>query len=364
MTPLPKYLLGALAVLVGGFLLWFFSDVVFYILIAAVLAIVGEPLVRLMRRVRIRGWQLPEWAAALVALAAIWALMVAFIALFVPLVSQQLAGFAALDMEQLVQSFAGPLAVFQQFLERTFSIHESDFSIVGTLTAQVDAILDFGRLNAFFASALGQVGSLVVALFSVSFITFFFLKDNGLFLRMVVAVFPSRYEANIRHAVGSITRLLIRYFTGLLIESTIMMLLIACALMLWGMSASNAFFIGLLMGVLNVIPYIGPLIGAALSIVVGILDPVAGMSAGQMALVIGGTIAVLKGLDDFVLQPTLYSESVKAHPLEIFLVILLAGSAAGVLGMLLAIPTYNVLRVFAKEFFNNYKLVQKLTEKI
>ncbi len=364
MTSIPKYILGALALIISGFLLWYFSDIVFYILIAAVLAILGKPLVQLLRRVKIRGWQLPTWAAAAVALLAIWAVIVLFFTLFVPLVSTKVAQFASIDMEQLAESFREPLALFQQFLERTFSIRESDFSIVDTLTRQMEGILDINRLNNFFSSVVSVVGSLAVALFSVSFITFFFLNDEGLFLRMVVAVFPSKYEQNIRHAVGSVTQLLIRYFAGLLIESTIMMLLISGAMMLWGMPASNAFFIGLLMGVLNVIPYIGPLIGAILCVMIGIIDPIAGFTAGQMALTIGGTIAVLKGVDDFVLQPVLYSNSVRAHPLEIFIVILMAGSAAGVPGMLLAIPTYNVLRVFAKEFFYNYKLVQKLTEKI
>ena len=65
-----------------------------------------------------------------------------------------------------------------------------------------------------------------------------------------------------------------------------------------------------------------------------------------------------------MLQPTLYSERVKAHPLEIFLVILIAGSLAGIVGMLLAIPSYTVLRVFAKEFFSQYRLVRQLPEKI
>jgi predicted PurR-regulated permease PerM len=66
--------------------------------------------------------------------------------------------------------------------------------------------------------------------------------------------------------------------------------------------------------------------------------------------------------DNIVLQPVLYSNSVHAHPLEIFLVILIAGNLGGVLGMLFAIPMYNVARVFAKEFFNNIRVVQKLTE--
>lgn len=94
------------------------------------------------------------------------------------------------------------------------------------------------------------------------------------------------------------------------------------------------------------------------------MTPIEGMTTGHTMLVIAGTLLVIKGFDDFVLQPALYSERVKAHPLEIFLVILIAGSLAGIVGMLLAIPSYTVLRVFAKEFFSQFRLVRKLTEKI
>jgi predicted PurR-regulated permease PerM len=69
-------------------------------------------------------------------------------------------------------------------------------------------------------------------------------------------------------------------------------------------------------------------------------------------------------IDNILFQPLIYSSSVKAHPLEIFLVIMAAGSLAGVLGMFLAIPTYTIIRVIAKEFFDNMKLVRKLTESL
>ena len=118
------------------------------------------------------------------------------------------------------------------------------------------------------------------------------------------------------------------------------------------------------MGVMSVVPYAGPLIGGVVSVFVGIVSPIEGMSVGHTAFVIAGALLILKGRDEFILLPTLYSERVKAHPLEIFLVILIAGSLAGILGMLLAIPSYTVLRVFAKEFFSQFRLVRKLTEKI
>lgn len=141
------------------------------------------------------------------------------------------------------------------------------------------------------------------------------------------------------------------------------MVIISLTMMAFGMKAADAAFIGLVMGVMNVVPYAGPLIGGIISVFVGIVTPIGDLSVGHTVTVIVGSLLILKGLDDFVLQPTLYSERVKAHPLEVFLVILIAGSLAGILGMLLAIPSYTVIRVFAKEFFSQFRLVRKLTER-
>ena len=125
-----------------------------------------------------------------------------------------------------------------------------------------------------------------------------------------------------------------------------------------------ALLVGLIMGVMNVIPYAGPLMGGVASLFVGIVSPIEGATIGYTLAVIAGTLLTVKGLDDFVLQPTLYSERVNAHPLEVFIVLLMAGSVGGIVGMLLAIPSYTVLRVFAKEFFSQYALVKKLTKDI
>ena len=182
---------------------------------------------------------------------------------------------------------------------------------------------------------------------------------------MVVIMFPKKYEPNITRALDSVTHLLIRYFTGIVAESSIMTLIVSLGLLMLGFSVHNALVIGLIVGVLNVIPYLGPWIGAAAGIFIGVAGTAGGdVSTAGLAMRVAGTILVAQGIDNFVLQPVLYSNRAKAHPLEIFLVILIAGSLAGVLGMLLAIPAYNVIRVFAKEFFNNFRVVQKLTEKI
>ena len=177
-------------------------------------------------------------------------------------------------------------------------------------------------------------------------------------------VFTDHYLDNIRRALVSVTQLLTRYFVGILCESTLMMLIVSSILLLFGFSASDAFFSGIVVGVLNVIPYVGPWIGFAICAIASVTFTVGSWSVVAVLAIVAGAIATAQMIDNFVLQPMLYSKQVNAHPLEIFIVILIAGHVGGVLGMLLAIPSYNVIRVFAKEFLYNFKLVRELTDNL
>lgn len=360
-----RFAAGAAIAAAGLFLLWYFSAIVVYILVAAVLAVSGQPLVQRLAALRIRGRQMPRWAAALATLVVIWAVLATLCALFVPLFFGKINQLASIDLGEVIGSISAPVARMQQDLQHLFALPDDRaFSLSDELTAAFHRVIDLESINSFFSSVVGVLLSSVVAVFSISFITFFFLKEEGLFYAMITAVFPDRYRRSITHALDSVTVLLTRYFTGILTESLLLTVTVTLTMMLFGMKASDASFIGLVMGVMNVVPYAGPLIGGVISVLLGIVTPIEGTTVEHTILVIAGSLLVLKGLDDFVLQPTLYSERVKAHPLEIFIVILIAGSLAGVVGMLLAIPSYTVLRVFAKEFFSQISLVRKLTENI
>ena len=322
-----KFIAGAAVAAAVLFLVWYFSSIVVYILISAVLAVVGNPLVKRLAALHIKGWKVPRWLAALVTLIVIWVVLATLCSLFVPLVFNKIYQLSNLDFAAVVQSIEEPIAQAQGYLHEFFAVPESTFSLSEALASALKQIIDIESLNSVFSSIVNVVLSSVIAIFSITFITFFFLRDEGLFYAMVTAMFPERYHENITRALDSVTLLLARYFTGILSESLMLMVAVSLTMMAFGMKAADAAFIGLVMGVMNV-------------------------------------VLILKGIDDFVVQPTLYSERVKAHPLEIFLVILIAGSMAGILGMLLAIPSYTVLRVFAKEFFSQFRLVRKLTAKI
>ncbi|WP_308659687.1 AI-2E family transporter [uncultured Alistipes sp.] len=359
-----KFVVGAAITAAVLFLVWYFSSIVVYILVSAVLAVMGNPLVKRLACIRIRGWQVPRWLAALVTLVVIWVVLAVLCTLFVPLVFHKIQQLSGIDFAAVMGSIEEPVARMQYYLDELFALPESSFSLSESLSAGLRSFVNLESLNTLFSSLFNIVLSSVVAIFSISFITFFFLKDEGLFYAMVSAMFPERYHENIIRALDSVTALLARYFTGILSESLLLTIAVLLVMMAFGMKTADACFIGLIMGVMNVVPYAGPLIGGIMAVCIGVITPIEGTSVGHTVLVIVASLLVLKGLDDFVLQPTLYSERVKAHPLEVFIVILIAGSVAGILGMLLAIPSYTVLRVFAKEFFSQFSLVRKLTEKI
>ena len=359
-----KWAAGAVAVVLIGTLLWYFSSTVIYILVSAVLAIVGRPLVRLISRLKVGKWSVPRWLSAMITLVVMWVALVGFCLLVVPLVVGKVSSLATLDLGSVLANIQEPLENIQHYLSSLAIMPEQTVSVSEIIVGWLRKVVDYQTINTAFSSVVDITLTLVVAFFSVSFITFFFLKEDGLFYKMVTALFPSRYVDNVTRALDKITHLLSRYFTGLLFESLILMTVISVVLMLFGLAVEDACFIGVIMGVMNVVPYAGPVMGGIASIFVGIVAPIEGCTIGYTLAVIVGTLLTVKGIDDFVIQPTLYSERVNAHPLEVFIVILLAGSAGGILGMLLAIPSYTVLRVFAKEFFSQYTLVKNLTKDI
>jgi len=173
---------------------------------------------------------------------------------------------------------------------------------------------------------------------------------------------PPDKKENFSNILLKIRKLLSRYFVGLMTEVGSMMILESIGGLILGLP--NAILIGFLGGLLNIIPYIGPLIGAAIaSLLVIISNASMGMDA-TLPLVYGilAVFAISNLIDNFLLQPMIYSKSVQAHPLEIFIIIIVGGSLFGTAGMILAIPVYTIIRVIAKEFFQDQAFVHSVTK--
>ncbi len=343
---------------------WYFRSIVVYILVSGVFSIMGRPLVDLFCRIHIRNWTFPRSLSALITLLIIWGLIVLFFYIFIPLVTAQLNYFSTIDSEKIVMLIEEPI----KKVETLFRIFNKDItnelSIQDYIVTKVAGVLNINMIQNFLGSILGTLGNLVIGIFSITFITFFFLKDQHLFFESILMWVPDKYVDNVTRALYSIKRLLTRYFIGIIIQSTCIMILITIGMTIAGIDFQQALVMGLILGILNVIPYVGPWLGLFIAIIMGVASHMNQDFATVVIPLVTYMIIVeviTHLIDNVVFQPVIFSNSVRAHPLEIFVVVLAAGFAAGIPGMILGIPGYTVLRVFAREFFYNLKAVQKIT---
>jgi predicted PurR-regulated permease PerM len=343
---------------------WFFRNIVVYILVSGVFSIMGRPLVDLFCKIRIKRWSFPRSLSALLTLITIWGFIILFFVIFVPLVTRQINYFSTIDSEKIVQIVAGPINKVENLVRAINKDIPHNITIQDYIVKKVADILNINMIQNFIGSLIGILGNVIIAIFSITFITFFFLKDQRLFYESILMWVPDKYVENVTRALNSIKNLLTRYFIGIVIQSTCIMILVTVGMTIAGIDFQQALVMGLIIGILNVIPYAGPWIGLAIAITMGVASHInQDITTVVVPLVTYMIIVevVTHLIDNIVFQPVIFSNSVRAHPLEVFIVVLAAGFAAGIPGMILGIPAYTVMRVFAREFFYNFKAVQKIT---
>lgn len=354
--------LGGLAIVVA--LCLYFKNVLIYIIAAFVVSLIGRPVMKLLRRIKIKGKSAPDWLLAILTILVIIAFLVLLVTQMIPMISNIIRDASALASTSTVGP--NPIEKVNQWLIGVFPNLDPDFDIAALLIQKVQELVDFGKVGGLVGSVASLVADLFIALFSVTFISFFFIKEEGLFDRIICALVPDKHELTLSRTLNEIKELLSRYFVGLLLEMIGLALIDFLGLWLIArLNFSYAIGIAFIAGLLNVIPYVGPIIGEVIGVVFGIVLKL-GVGAGLdvnvwvFALIILAIMLTAQLIDNFIYQPLIYSTSIKAHPLEIFIVLLMAGHIGGTIGMLVAIPAYTVVRVVAIRFFYRYKIIQRL----
>jgi predicted PurR-regulated permease PerM len=276
--------------------------------------------------------------------------------MFIPLINKQSKNLALLDMHQLELNLENLLnQVNNYLLERGINIFDQ--------LKTIDVFSNFKAIPNLLNSVIGAVGSLSIGLFSVLFISFFLMKDSRILNKGLLVLVPDNKESRFQKSFDTIKDLLSRYFLGLVLQITILFVLYTIILLIFGIS--NAVVIAFLCALLNLIPYIGPLIGGVLMLT---LTMTSNLELDFQTEILPKTIYVLIGyiiaqlVDNFFSQPFIFSQSVKSHPLEIFLIIIIGGLLFGVVGMIVAVPVYTALKVILKEFLADNKIVKSLTK--
>lgn len=362
-----RYLLITLGVCLVGFILWYFKSIVAYILISSIFALIGRPIIGFLNKLHYKKIKIPNAISALLTLIILWILLLSFFRVFIPLIAHQASELSSINANEVMNNLQEPVEKIENFLVKYKINTGTSQSLDQNLTEKFMSILNVSMLSNIFGSLAGILGNIFIAAFSISFITFFFLKDRGLLSEGILLLVPDKFVKKTEHILMSIKKLLTRYFIGIIIEVSCIIVLVSIGLTIVGIDFSDALVIGLVAGVFNIIPYLGPVIGSIFGLVLGLATNIDYAFYTELLPLLGYmtiVFIIVQVIDNVVFQPFIYSSSVNAHPLEIFLVIMCSGSLFGITGMILAIPSYTILRVIAKEFFNNLKVVKKLTEKI
>lgn len=355
-----RLFLGILGVVILGYILWNVRSIIYYFFAAAIIAFIARPLMRLLGRVKIKQWSLPNWLKAAIVLVIFFAAVVGAFSYIIPTVVHQADVISKIDTDIVVGRVQPQITDLTEWMQK---VNIDQDELQGILKDELSKLFSVGDVGAYVKGFLGGITNSLVALFSILFISFFLLKDGSIVDNVVAGLTPDKYLDKIRTIFNETKDLLTRYFVGVVIQISIIMVVITIGLTIVGVK--NALLIGLLAGIFNIIPYVGPIFGALIGLSLAAtsqleIDPTINMTSFVLTAMIPFIVAQV--MDNFVLQPIIFSKSVKAHPLEIFLVILAAGSLAGVVGMIVAVPAYSFLRIVAKEFFNGYKVVQGLTK--
>ncbi len=350
-------ILRAAGIMVGIILLLYFlyqiQSVLIYIAVAGVISLIGRPVVLFLKH-RLK---IPNQISVIIVLLLVLSMLVGIVFVFVPIVIEQSQHLGQIDIE----AFRSDLNELNQEINNYLGVEEINI-IEGLRQSEFFRDFDIGGIPRFLNNVFGILGAALIAIFSVIFISFFLLKDSKLMLNSILVFANRGEEKKFQRVFNTIKILLSRYFVGLFLQITVLFILYTVLLTVF--EINNPIAIAFICAFLNLIPYLGPIFAG---ILMGLFVISSFLGADFSTVILPRLGYVMLGygicqvIDNFISQPMIFGASVRSHPLEIFLIILISGMLFGIAGMVVAVPVYTALKVIAKESLSEYKIVKRLT---
>ncbi|OBX26558.1 putative PurR-regulated permease PerM [Gelidibacter algens] len=355
-----KGFLQTIAIVFGILLLIYFlykiQSLLLYLFIAGVISLIFRPVVYFFKHKLKVGRNL----SAFITLLIIGGLFALILWLFVPIILEQSKNISEIDFEMVKTDL------------NELSIQASEYLGVEKINI-IEAIkrtefvrnFDSEIVESFVNIFVNNITNFIIGLFSVLFISFFLLKDERMISNAVAIFAEEGKERRFLRVLDKVKELLSRYFIGLMIQTMIMA--VFYLVLLSYIDVKNALAIAVICAFLNIVPYLGPLLGGVVMILVVVSNNLgADFSSDLLPLLIKVMIgvAIAQLIDNLVSQPFIFSQSVRSHPLEVFIVIICGGLLFSIPGMILAVPVYTTIKVISKEFLSEYKIVKQLTKNL
>ena len=340
-------------IIIFSLILYFFfliRPILIYLSISLIITIILNPLI-LFLKTRLK---FNNSLAAITSMSGLILIIGLLIKSFIPLLVEQARNLSLLNSTELQTSVN---KIIEKYSDLYFT-NDSNF-INSIINSKLFSQLDLSYITELLNNIIAGLGSFSIGIFTIIFITFFFLRDSEIIINKIKLLIPKAIKSNVNESISQINALLSRYFLALIIQITILFILYLILLSIVGIN--NVLIIAFLCALLNLIPYVGPLISGFLLTILTLtnyidIDFGAIILSKVIYVVIG--FVIVQAIDNFLIQPILFSKSVKSHPLEIFLVILIFGYIFGVTGLILAVPCYTIIKVILRTIYSKNLVVK------
>lgn len=273
--------------------------------------------------------------------------------IMLPLLYTQLNEFITNSLPTLIKSTG-------TFIENLFTKLEAtgfDFTSVETSVYKALENIGVDLTTGLPKAALNVVSTLVssIGTFGLGLIVGFYLLIDFEGVKKIFNYIPIKNKEGFDYIIGKLNIAFRSFVQGTLFISLIIMILSSIFYGIIGLPSALLF--GLICGITNIIPYIGPWIGGAICVIVGLtVSPLTGILAGVVAFAI-------QQVDGMILQPLIMSKTMKLHPVTIMIGLLVFGYLFGILGMIFATPIMASIKIIASYYNEKYNLIGKLKEK-
>ena len=338
--PMVKVLFILGIIILGFWIISFFPDLVLTLIFSILTAFILRPLVALLEyRFGIRR----IFSVCIVFLLVGGSLIVISV-FFIPYAVNRLEtlydGFKNFPFDQKLNEAAISLTANIPFLDPE------------TVTQKVHAFVQSGLqgLNGFLTSTAGFLVNLAI----VPFITFFILSEGDTAVKKLIERVPNKYFEMVLNVIDKIQKELVGYLRGWILDSVIVGFLNIAGFYLIGVN--YAILLGIFAGICNLIPYVGPFFGVVPALLISLSQC---GDFRQAFPIIAVTLVLVQLLDNIIIQPLCFSQTVDMHPVTVIIVLIIGDSLMGIAGMLLAIPIATILKSSAVETYwglKNYRI--------
>ncbi len=342
-----KFIIGAAAIAVALLILYNYSTLVVFLILAMILSYILDPFAN-----RLQSAGLNRTFGITLILATVILILVFISTSVIPIIANQMAELTA---QLSIENIRRIAVQVENQLTTKFEFLPDGF-LEENITAVMNELFNVNQISTIVSDALSIFTNIFSAVLVVPFAAFFFLKDGSKIRRDLLQLVPNKYFETTLTVIDKIEQRLGLYFRSVLFQSFLVALSSWTTLSIAGLD--NSMSVGIAVGLANTIPYFGPILGYFLSIIVSIIE------TGNFSLVAACILAifVVQMLDNIVFQPMLFSRSADMHPVAILFIILIGAETAGIIGMLVAIPIATVVKITITQVswsFNNYQVFRR-----